>query len=93
MTINLASAGLPKMAWYEVSKLHTSNSMCSVRKFCSVPKVIGRVPHPIGVKEFPRTMPKKGALLGVSKLMKLKPIFLRVLAKIRLCLLPPSMST
>ena len=55
--MNLASAGLPRMAWYEDSKLATSNLMYSIRKFCSVPNVTGRVIEPIGVEEFPGMMP------------------------------------
>jgi hypothetical protein len=58
-----------------------------------MPKVTGRTTVPSGYAALPGIMPLKGDLLGTSMSVKYRPIFLKVLAKMRFRPLSPSMST
>jgi hypothetical protein len=56
MTINLANAGLPRMAWYDDLKSATSNLIYFVQLLFFIPKVTGRTTKPSGVAAFPVMM-------------------------------------
>src|SRR5438128_10781650 len=64
--MNLARAGLPRMAWYAASKSATSKVMTSVRKFSREPNVTGNLIVPSGVAEVPGMTPWNGARLCFS---------------------------
>jgi hypothetical protein len=58
--MNMASIDRPKIAWYEERKFVTSNIKYFLRKFSSVPKVIGRHTRPMGYAALPGHNPVKG---------------------------------
>src|SRR5438132_13807467 len=90
--MNLARAGLPRIALYAASKSATLKEICSVRKFSHEPNVTGNLIVPSGVAEVLGMTPWNGARLHFSSE---HGIFMssRVLAKRMLSLLPPLIRT